>query len=157
MATLTTVNSTEYANAYVTEPNVKNDVSLLSGRVRRAYASYTLAAADILGTAGLINMFKLPKGARIVDAYVESPDSGLTGIFEVGWDGGTNGDETADPNGIFTSQDSGTAAITVEMDKSIVGWNRKFADEVTIQIDYTEATESASELVIELEVQYVVD
>lgn len=157
MATLTSVNSDSYANSYVTKPSVQIDVTLEKGRVRRAYASYTVDSADEFGTSGLINMFKLPKGARIIDASLVIPASGATGIVDVGWDAGDNSDETADANGIFAGADPGDAAVNATLDKTLAGYNRKFADTVNIQIDVTEATADSGGDEWELEILYVLD
>lgn len=157
MATLTTVYGDQYTDAYQSEPSVKLDVSLQGGRVRRAYGSYTVDAADEFGTSGLINMFKLPKGARLIECNFVSPDLGTTGIVDIGWDGGTNSGETADPNGIYAAQSVKAAAVDARMDRTLAGWNKKFDDEVSIQIDFTEATDAAAGLTIELEALYVVD
>lgn len=156
MATLTAVDGVNAASRKA-EPSVKVEVSEQYGRVRRSYDSFAIDAADEFGTSGLIDMMKLPKGARIVDASLVMPASGATGIVDVGWDGGLNGDETADPNGIFAAADPGDAAVDAKLDKTLPGYNRKFVDEVLIQIDVTELTADAGGDTWELEIYYVVD
>ncbi len=157
MATLTGVNTTQYANAFVTKPSVKNDVSLEKGRVRRAYAEYTVDAADEFGTSGLINFFKLPKGARLIDASLIIPSAGGAGIVDIGWDGGADSLETADPNGIFVGADPGAAAVNADLDKTVAGYNHKFLDTVIIQGDISEATTDSGGDSWELEILYVLD
>ena len=44
------------------EPSSKLDVTLNYGKVRYISDSYTVPAADQVGTSAVINMFKIPKG-----------------------------------------------------------------------------------------------
>jgi hypothetical protein len=157
MATLTTVNSSQYADAYVDVPSDKLKAADKHGVLRRAYGSYTVDAADEFGTSGLINMFKLPKGATLVYARVAMEAAGATGIFDVGWDGGTNSLETADPDGILASVDPGAAAVDALMPSTRPGYNKRFDDEVTIQVDWTEASADSGGDTLELECWYIVD
>lgn len=158
MATLTTVYSDQYTDAYRDVPSSKVKAADKGGVLRRAYGSYTVDAADEFGTSGLINFFKLPKGATIVAAYVSCEASGATGIFDVGWDAGAESLETADANGIFAAVDPGAAAVDRQaMSSTVPGYNHTLLDEVNIQADFSELTADAGGDTYELEVWYVVD
>ncbi len=152
---MATVSSTEFTSAFVTVPNAKLIPANQHGRLRRAYASYTLPGESTDGD--LIQMFKLPRGATIVYARFNAPNDGTAGIYDCGWDGGTNGLETADLNGIFSVLDTGAGAVDTLMVATIAGYNRKMADEVIIRLDTTETTIASVGDVLELEVWYVVD
>ena len=110
MATLTEVKG---ANLTLEEqvPAEKINVGQAYGKLRVLYDSYTVDSADEFGTDGLIRLFTIPKGATLVDFEVSMPASGTTGIFDIGWAAGANGDEAADPNGIINQVDPGAAAV----------------------------------------------
>ena len=134
MANLTAVDGLNAAKRKA-DPSTKIEAGEQHGRVRRAYDSYTIDAADeILAAGGLIDFMLLPKGARVIDISIVAPASGATGTFDVGWDGGVNGLETADPNGLVAGADPGNAAVDANLDKTLPGFNREFVDEVLIQL-----------------------
>ena len=159
MAAITNDNSASYEAAYVTKPSVKLDVTLEKGRVRRAFAVYTIPTADEIGTDSLIKMFKLPIGARVVDARFKATDDLTSGIVVVGWDSGEDGLETADADGFFggTELDFGNADIDAKMLATANAWNRKFIDTVTVILDGTEASNASGDNTLELEVLYTLD
>ena len=132
MATLTTVKGANLTNKEA-EPSVKIDASQEYGRLRVLYDSYTVDAADEFGTSGLIRMFSIPKNARLIDAEVSMPASGVTGTFDVGWaasaelDSSGSAVEAADPNGIFAAVDPGGGAIDrQQMSSTVPGYMKKF-------------------------------
>lgn len=156
MATLTTVKGANLTNKEA-EPSVKIDASQEYGRLRVLYDSYTLDSGDEFGTDGLIRMFKIPKGARLIDAEVSMPASGANGQFEVGWaaseelDSSGSAVEAADPNGIFTTQDPGDAAVDrSRMLSTVPGYMKKFDAAVEVQVDFTEATADSGGDTLEL-------
>jgi hypothetical protein len=156
MATLTTVKGANLTNKEA-EPSVKIDASQEYGKLRIMYDSYTVDSADEFGTSGLIRMMKIPKGARLIDAEVSMPASGATGQFEVGWadsadlDEDGNAVEAADPNGIFTTQDPGDAAVDrSRMLSTVPGYMKRFDAEVEVQVDFTEATADSGGDTLEL-------
>lgn len=156
MATITSAKSTQLTALEETEPREVVDASIQHGSVRRAYAEYTVAAGDEIGSDGVIDMMKLPKGARIVDASVVIPASGANGQFNVGWP--ANGDLAADPDALFATLDPGQAAVDADLDKSAAAaYNKKLEAEATIRLTCIEATADAGGDTIELEVFYVVD
>ncbi len=158
MATLTTVYG---ANATLRDQTVP-PVALASqqnyGRVRVLQDSYTQSASDEFGTSGIINMMKIPKGARVVDGILAITTSGSAGKFEVGWAAGATGTEVADANGLYEEVDPGNAALTGQRMSSVVaGFNKTFAEEVQVQLDCTEATAGGAAAVYELTLFIVVD
>jgi hypothetical protein len=148
--------SSEYNSAYIAEPSSKIEVQKQHGRVRRAYASITLAAE--LAVADLVDFMKLPKGARIVDARVKAVNDGTSGILDIGWP--TNGSDAADQDGIFvgaTSVDFGAGAIDSKMVATVAAYNKKLAEETIIQGYCTEVSVASTGNAIELEVYYILD
>jgi len=146
----------EYQNAYISEPSVKNEVGKDHGRVRRMYASITLAAE--LAVNDVIKMFKLPAHSYIVDARIIAPDDGTSGIVNVGWE--ANGVDAADEDGIFigaSEVDFGAGAIDNKLLGTAPGYNKKFGAETLISAKCTEVTVASSGDTIQLELFYVLD
>lgn len=139
-------------------PSIRAKVQQEHGRVRYAYDSYTVPSADELGTSAVVNFMKIPKGARLIEAELNVPASGATGQFTVGWLAGANGDEAADADGIFTTQDPGLAAIDRgKMLNSVAGYNKEFSEEVQVQLAVSEITADAGGDKWELAIMYVLD
>lgn len=157
MATLTTVYGANATKQQNQEPVAKVAANEDYGRLRVMYDSYTVDSADEFGTSGLINMMKIPKGAKLVYARTSMPASGATGIYEVGWAAGAGAVEAADPDGIFTSQDPGDAAVDAEMPSTRPGYMKTFAEEVQVQVDFTEATADSGGDTLELLLFIAVD
>lgn len=156
MATLTSVNGDNRASE-VASPAVKLDAAENKGKLRRLYDSYTIDAADEFGTSGLISMMTIPSGARIVDARFIAPASGATGICNIGWAAGATGAEAADDDGLFVLADPGGGAVDSKMSGTVAGYNKKFSEEVLVQIDVTEVTADSGGDTWQLEIFYVVD
>lgn len=157
MATLTTVYGANHTKSFISEPPEMVDACEQKGRVRHLYDEYTVDAADEFGTNGIIKMMKIPKGARVIDAQVVCPATGATGIFDIGWAAGADGDEAADADGFFSQIDPGAAAVDANMAGTVAGWNKTFAEEVEVQIDCTEATADMGTKTIKLSILYVLD
>ncbi len=150
MATLTTVYG---ANATLTKNTVPKSMAPSKqqyGKLRIMYDSYDIASGDDFGTSGLIKFFNIPNGAFIVDGRVACTRTGTTGVFEVGWAADAAGVETADPDGFFTSQDSGAAAIASRMLDTVPGFAKTFAAECEVQVDWTTATNGGTAETLEL-------
>lgn len=140
MATLTEVKSDQITDLEAV-PSVKLDASHSLGNIRVLRGSYTVDAADEFGTSGLIRLFEIPEGARLLDVQVSMPASGATGIFNLGWAAGANGDEAADDDGIIALADPGGAALERQaMLSTVPGYLKKFSEAVEVQADFTEAT-----------------
>jgi hypothetical protein len=148
----------EYTNAFETTPAIKLSPADQHGRIRVAYGSYDIDSAQEIATTDTIDLFKLPKGATVIGGSVSAPASGATGTFDIGWLGGTDSLETADPNGLFAAVDPGNAAIDRQTMTSLVaGYRHKMLDEVIIQLDCSQITADAGGDKWEVEVYYVVD
>lgn len=156
MATLTSVNGAQRTNE-IASPPVKLDVTLNKGKIRRLYDSYSIDAADELGTSGLISMMTIPAGARVVDARFVAPASGATGLVDIGWAASADGVEAADANGFFNQADPGAAAVDAKMGATLPGWNKKFSSPVLVQIDVTEITADSGGDTWHLEIFYVLE
>lgn len=148
--------ASNYTNAYDSSPVVKIGASELYGKVRRSYDSYTLGAE--LSINDTIRLFKLPKGARLVDARLVAPSDGTTGQLDVGWE--ANGVDAADQDGIFAGAsegDTGGGAVDSKLAGTAAGWNKKFGAETEILITAAEATTASNGDTIEVEVFYIVE
>ena len=140
MATLAEVKG---ANTTLREnvPVDKVDVTMNYGKLRVLYDSYTVDAADEFGTSGVVRLFKIPKGARLIECEVSMPASGATGIFNLGWAASADGVEAADADGIIALADPGGAALERQkMLSTVDGYMKKFSAEVEVQASFTEAT-----------------
>jgi hypothetical protein len=138
-------------------PEVNSD----GGRIRFKYGEVTLAAA--FGDNETIDFFTLPKGARIVNAFFGfSATLGADPDVDLGWTAGKNGNEVADPDGIF-EEVGVTAAYTVALVApsatvaipALLG--KKFADEVVIRATSNKTHGAGTGVVCRCIVQYVVD
>lgn len=152
MATLFGAN---YEAAYETEPSSKISVKDQHGRLRVAYDSITLSAE--LALNDVIEFFKLPKGAKIVDARFSAPSDGTSGQYNVGWQ--SNGTDAADADGFFvgTVADTGAGAVDVKLASTSAGYRFEFAEETVINAVVAEATTASSGDTLELMVIYVID
>jgi hypothetical protein len=148
--------TTEYNNAYVAVPSVKNDVTKWHGRVRCVKADITFAAE--LGLADVIKIAKLPKGARIIDARVVAPVDAASGIYNVGWE--ANGDIIADPDGLFIGAsecDFGAAALNAKLLGTSPSFGKKFEAETVISATVTEVSTDATGKTHQFVIFYLVD
>jgi hypothetical protein len=153
---MATVYTSEYNNAYVVEPSVKNDVTKWHGRVRVIKADITFAAE--LGVSDVIKIAKLPKGARVLDARVVAPVDAASGIYNIGWE--ANGDIIADPDGLFVGAsecDFGAAALNAKLLGTSPGFGKKFEAETVISATVTEVSTDATGKVHQFVLFYVVD
>jgi hypothetical protein len=163
MATLDTVKG---ANLTLKEsvPSEKLDVTMNYGKLRVLYDSYTVASADEFGTDGLVRLFTIPKGARLVHCEVSMEASGATGIFDLGWAASAELDsdgvaiEAADADGIIASVDPGAAAIEKQlMPSTRPGYCKLFNAAVEVQADWTEVSADSGGDTLEVLAFIVVD
>jgi len=163
MATLSgNLYGTEYNNSYVAEPQVRNDVSLQHGRLRYLSGEYTIPSGDVLGTSAIVKLFKLPKGARVIECLASSDDLGTTGDLDIGWADSEEVDENgtvleaADDDGFFADLDVNADAISrTAMTNAVAGFRKKFAAEVDVQIAIPEATTTDGTIFVEM--YYILD
>lgn len=160
MATITsTVNGVNAAKREA-EPDQKVDVAEGGGLLRVAYDSYTFDAADELGVGGKLRMMKLPAGARIIDAEINAPASGATGIAVVGWEASADGAEVANNDALYAGADfdpGGGAVARLKMANDVAGYGKTLAGEVEVFIEGTEITADSGGDTWELYVYYTLD
>ena len=163
MATLTTVKG---VNRTIKEnvPQEKLDVTQSYGKLRVLYDSYVIDAADEIGTSGLVRLFDIPKGARLISCEVGMPASGATGTFDLGWAASEELDssgttvEAADADGIIAQADPGGAALEGQkMPASRPGYMKLFAGAVEVQADFSEITADSGGDTLEVTAFIVVD
>jgi hypothetical protein len=163
MATLTTVKG---ANLTLKEstPSEMLDVTMSYGRMRVLYDSYVVDTADEFGTSGLVRLFTIPKGARLVHVEVSMEAAGATGIFDLGWaasaelDSAGTAVEAADADGIIQQVDPGAAAIEKQlMPSTRPGYCKLFTAAVEVQADWTEASADSGTDTLEVLAYIVVD
>lgn len=155
--------ATVYSNILTNElahPSVKNTPNEQGGSVRFIRATYAIGAADELAVNDVIEICDIPQGARVVDMRVTAPASGATGEADIGWAAGANGDEAADADGFYTSDqfDPGDAAITfkqIAFDRP--GLNKEFVEKVRVQATVTEITADAGGDTWEFMIWYVLN
>lgn len=157
MATLYGDNATLRQN----RPEDKIDVTEQHGRMRILKDAITLAAELTAGDKILMGA-KLPAGAMIVEAALQSPQLGTVGgagELSVGWQAGADGVEAADVDGLFAAVEVGSASANVKLSDSLAfaGYLKKFSEEVQLEITANETTDAGIGDEITLVVYYVVD
>lgn len=150
MATVYGVNNTK---KYITNPIDKVQAKEDGGKVRVAYDSYVFLA-NAFADGDLIELMKLPKGAKVVDAFVKAPSLGTTGIFDLGYK--ANGVDVIDENAFVSAADAGGQAVFKRMSTE-AGSFKEFSVETTVILDCTEVTTAAIGLTIEVAVFYVLE
>jgi hypothetical protein len=163
MATLSgNLYGTEFNNTYVAEPEVKNDVTLQHGRLRYLSGTYTIPSGDVIGTSAIIKLFKLPKGARVIECLATSDDLGTTGDLNIGWAASEETDENdvvleaADEDGFFVALDVNAGAVSrTAMASTVAGYRKKFDAAVDVQVQPSEITTGAGDILLEM--YYVLD
>lgn len=145
--------SDQYAKAYNTKPASKLEPRELNGRVRRLSAEITLGA-EILTTAQVV-MAKLPANAVIIEARLIAP-GGTGGTLNLGWAAGEN--EVADDNGIFAAIAGNSAVdVTFDMSSATAAKNKKFSEEVDIELSASVDSVGWNGDLVELEIAYIID
>jgi hypothetical protein len=150
MASVYGVNNTK---KYITNPIDKVAAKEDGGKVRVAYDSYVFPA-NAFASGDKIELMKLPKGAKVVDAFVKAPSLGTTGIFDLGYK--ANGVDSADSDAFVLSADAGGQAVFKRMSTE-AGSFKEFSVETTVELTSTEVTTAASGLTIEVAVFYVLE
>lgn len=141
-------NGTNYASS-IAIPLEQLPVGEVSGKVRMCYDKF-VCAQDIYAIGDTINMGQsLPIGARIVDAVVSCPSLGTTGIFNLGIEGG-------DVDYFVALVDAGGQADKQRM-ASEAGLLIKGTAAIQPCIKFTEATDAADEVEIEMAIFYVLE
>lgn len=149
------------------EPSSALDVTLNYGKLRYISDAYTVPTADEIGTSAVINFFKIPKNARVIEMFLTAPvDGSATGQLDIGWLASVEEDadgtalELADADGFYTASqaDFGAGALArLAMAASRPGFRKKFAAEVQVQADCAEATTDSGDSEILLEAYLVIE
>ena len=127
------------------------------GKVKHVYDSYTLPGV-VLASADIIELFKLPENARVLEVIASGPSLGTTGIIDIGWAAGADSVEAADANGFISALDLGGAAAIKKMTdaQSNAGYLKKFEEPVVIQAVCTEVS-TATAVKLSFSIHYVID
>tara|TARA_R110002020_G_scaffold26844_2_gene86809 strand:+ start:341 stop:796 length:456 start_codon:yes stop_codon:yes gene_type:complete len=151
MADLYGVNRTLLNNV----PEQKIPAGEQSGRIRVAYDSYTTAGA--IGS-DVINLMKIPKGARILDVRVKHGAHGNSGTLDIGWLASDDAVESEDLDGFFNELAVNAAGSNgMEISTANAAGNLKsFSAEVQVTAR-AGATNTGSAAEIALAVYYVID
>jgi len=142
---MATFYSSQFTKAYVNKPSEKIPPGEISGEVKVAIATITIAGAQ-LTTADTVKMMKLPANSRIIDAKLFAPSLGTTGIMIVG--------NSTDPDCLIANADfGGQAAIaTPVVGGSALGY--EYESEVELIMTPTENTQDGIGKTISLVVSY---
>jgi len=143
---MATLYSSQYQDAYVSKPMEQIDKGFDSGDIKFKYFSYTVTAAPTNGD--VLKLFKIPKGAIILDFEIAHPDLGTAGSLNIGWAAGADGVESADADGFMAAVDVNAAAAIQNMadvsGAATPGYLKQFSEEVDCQIDIATAWTATS-------------
>lgn len=143
---MATIYSAQWTKAFINDPKNMIAPGEISGVKQIAYFEYDILAAPTNGD--VLKLFKLPKGARVLDFEVYAPDLGSAGTLNYGWAASAelsagSAVEAADNDGFMASVDVNTAAAIQNMadvaGAKTPGYLKKFAAEVDVQIDIATA------------------
>jgi len=152
---MATLFSTGYTSAFVTVPNGKLNPEDFNGRVRRAYAEFTLGAE--LSSGDVVKMMKLPANANIIDATFNAP-AATSGNLDIGVTDADESGSNASAEALFADQDISSAISQVKLSWAAAGHNLKINKEMDVQIlAQGAATVGATADVWKLEVLYIID
>lgn len=136
-----TLYGANYTATEINVPSEKAGVGENIGKIHFSFDSFSPATADGEYEVGdVVKMFKLPKGARVIDVIAAGPSLGTTGIFKVGYE--ANGVDVADDDGFIASVDLGGQAATVSMTdtENAAAQFKKFTAETQVILTFTEAS-----------------
>ncbi len=148
----------QYTNAFVTVPKAEISARDYNGKIRSIYATWVPAAE--LAVNDVVNLAKMPAGAKLIFAHAVIPDTGATGTLEIGWAASANGtSEAAASAGIFASFNAAAAAnnIKMELDSAVSGLHKTFAAEVDLQVKCTAVTTAITGVTWKFRFDYVVE
>lgn len=159
--------ATQYKKTYVDKPAVPADSGVLGGAVKCLSFEYNLATLGVvLADDDVIKCGVLPKGARPLEAYVESADLGTTGVANLGWAASAELSagvtvEAAVEAGFISGIDCKDASADnrkkfMSAAGGAPGMLKKFSGAVDVQLQMSEAT-SGTTGIIKGYVAYVVE
>jgi hypothetical protein len=155
---MATVYSDNYNKAWVNDPSEAIPAGQHNAHKKVVYAEYT-PVANVLAINDVIKLFKLPKGARVIEATVKAPSLGTTGIMSLGNAASDDAVEAADADSLIVvaQLDAGGQAVLGKTTSASAGAGKKFAADVDIQLVFTEATDAALGDTIQCWVEFVMD
>ncbi len=124
-----------------TVPSGKVGVGEERGRVRVAYDEWAVPGA-VIAISSTVDLFEIPKGARVLNAFCAAPDQGTTGTGKLGWLASDDAVEAADDDGLIAAIDfKANAACTqgAVLGSLAAGLGKKFTAKVRAQLTITEA------------------
>lgn len=147
--------SVGYTDAFRDVPSEKVHANKWGGKSRWAYDSFSLTADTASGDK--VYMFKLPKGARIINAILATSDlDGSGGTLDVGYEYNASGDSalTDDTDAFLADVDVASAAITVGMIEQVnmAGFGYELEGEADIVVVFDgdcDATSGTIKLAVE--------
>lgn len=117
------------------------------GNVKVLSDRYTFTTG-IFSASDFLSLGYLPAGARVIDAGISCASTGTTGMFTLG--------TVVDPDGFCTTADTGgQAAVKKSSTEALIG--SQMAVETQVILDCSEATDVATDVVLEAYVVYVME
>ncbi len=135
-----------------TLPSGKVGIGEANGRVRIAYDEWAVPAA-VIAINSTVDLFELPKGARVLNAFVSAPDQGTTGTGKLGWLASPDLDsagvtlEAADDDALVVSIDFKANAATTQGARTTdraACMGHKMLGKVRAQLTITEAFDAGT-------------
>lgn len=135
-----------------TVPSAKCGVGEVNGRVRVAYDEWAVPTA-VISINSTVDLFEIPKGARVLNAFVSAPDQGTTGTGALGWLASPDLDssgvtlEAATSTGLVVSIDFKANAATTQGARTTdraACMGKKFLGKVRAQLTITEAFDAGT-------------
>lgn len=116
------------------------------GRVRVALDEWAVPAA-VIAINSTVDLFEIPKNARVLNAFCAAPDQGTTGTGKLGWLVSDDAAEAADDDGLIAAIDfKANAAVTqgAVLGSRAAGVGKKFTAKVRAQLLITEAFDAGT-------------
>jgi hypothetical protein len=153
---MTTYYGDNYTKAFVDKPSTQISSGDAGGRKRHIFDSKLLDVA-VLNTEK-IYIGKLPKGARVTNAFVRIDKSlGATGIFDLGHGASASGAISANSDAFVVAADAGGQAVLKGPTLTEIGIGVRFDEEVDVYLTCTENQGVVVTGTIYAEVEYVTD
>jgi len=155
MATVYGTNATKRDNS---TPATKIDSNENHARLRIAYDEY-VATSDFTA-ADVIKMMKIPKGCKVYNAWLDSPQLGSgggNGELDFGYE--ANGSDAADVDAFYDGAEVGSAAFSGEMldVRTHAGIGFEPAAETQCIVTVNETTDAITSATIACWVMYALD
>ena len=134
-----------YTKAFLTTPPTMIEQGETGGKVKCITDTYTLLASMGIGDLVVMGGGKLPKGAKVVDAYIKAPSMSTDGIFSLGYNASPEATplEAAAP-AAFVLADAGGQAVFQRPVAGNTGILKELLGDVEIVLGCTEATTATS-------------